>query len=140
MTQLAEEIRVIIETEGPMPFDRFMELCLAHPRHGYYLTRDPFGVDGDFVTAPEISQVFGELLGLWAAHMWSVMGRPERVRLVELGPGRGTLMNDALNAFDAGHRYPALLAHVARCEALPEFKATYSRWFAAEIEGAGATG
>jgi len=109
MTLLAEEIRVIIETEGPMPFDRFMELCLCHPRHGYYLTRDPFGVDGDFVTAPEISQVFGELLGLWAAHMWSVMGRPERVRLVELGPGRGTLMSDALRACRVAPEFLAAL-------------------------------
>ncbi len=109
MTLLTEEIRVIIETEGPMPFDRFMELCLAHPRHGYYLTRDPFGASGDFVTAPEISQVFGELLGLWAAHMWSVMGRPERLRLVELGPGRGTLMSDALRACRVAPEFLAAL-------------------------------
>lgn len=98
MTQLAEEIRVIIDTEGPMPFDRFMELCLAHPKYGYYITRDPFGADGDFVTAPEISQMFGELVGLWAAHVWSTMDYPERLQLVELGPGRGTLMADALRA------------------------------------------
>ncbi len=98
MTRLAEEIRTIIDTEGPMPFDRFMELCLAHPKYGYYITRDPFGADGDFVTAPEISQMFGELVGLWAAHIWSSMDCPEVVQLVELGPGRGTLMADALRA------------------------------------------
>ena len=66
--------------------------------HGYYTTRDPFGRDGDFITSPEISQVFGELIGLWAASAWHRMGQPENVRLVELGPGRGTMMLDALRA------------------------------------------
>jgi len=81
-----------------MPLDRYMQLCLGHPRHGYYMTRDPFGAEGDFTTAPEISQMFGELIGLWAAEVWRIMGRPSRVNLVELGPGRGTLMADALRA------------------------------------------
>ena len=75
-----------------------MELALAHPEHGYYMNRDPFGAQGDFTTAPEISQMFGELLGLWAAEVWASMGRPNPVRLIELGPGRGTLMSDALRA------------------------------------------
>src|ERR1043166_1726468 len=75
-----------------------MGLCLGHPVHGYYTTRDPFGRGGDFVTAPEISQMFGELIGLWAAAVWQAMGAPVRVALVELGPGRGTLMADALRA------------------------------------------
>ena len=69
-----------------------------HPEHGYYMTRDPFGAAGDFITAPEISQMFGELIGLWAAAVWRQMGSPENVRLVELGPGRGTMMADALRA------------------------------------------
>ncbi|OYX13939.1 MAG: methyltransferase [Rhizobiales bacterium 32-66-8] len=75
-----------------------MALCLGHPRHGYYMTRDPLGAGGDFTTAPEISQIFGELLGLWAVATWQQMGSPSRFNLVELGPGRGTLMSDALRA------------------------------------------
>ena len=75
-----------------------MELALADPEYGYYMKRDPFGAAGDFTTAPEISQMFGELIGLWAAEVWTSMGRPNPVRLIELGPGRGTLMSDALRA------------------------------------------
>jgi SAM-dependent MidA family methyltransferase len=81
-----------------MPVWKYMSLCLSHPQHGYYVTQNPFGADGDFVTAPEISQIFGELLGLWALQVWRKMGAPENVRLVELGPGRGTLIKDALRA------------------------------------------
>jgi SAM-dependent MidA family methyltransferase len=88
----------MIQTEGPMPLGRYMALALGHPTHGYYATRDPLGAAGDFVTAPEVSQMFGELIGLWAAEMWAGLGRPAPVKLVELGPGRGTLMADALRA------------------------------------------
>jgi NADH dehydrogenase [ubiquinone] 1 alpha subcomplex assembly factor 7 len=97
-TPLEAEIRRRIEFAGPMPVRQFMSLCLTHPRHGYYMTRDPIGRAGDFITAPEVSQVFGELLGLWAAAVWQLMGSPENVRLVELGPGRGTMMLDAMRA------------------------------------------
>jgi SAM-dependent MidA family methyltransferase len=86
----------MIAADGPMTVARYMALCLGHPKHGYYVTRDPFGVAGDFTTAPEISQIFGELLGLWAAAVWQSMGRPRPCTLAELGPGRGTLMADAL--------------------------------------------
>jgi SAM-dependent MidA family methyltransferase len=75
-----------------------MALCLGHPQHGYYTTRDPLGAAGDFTTAPEISQMFGEMIGLWLAQVWVDAGRPAPFRLVELGPGRGTLMADALRA------------------------------------------
>ena len=95
---LEVEIRRRISLAGPMPVRQFMTLCLSHPEHGYYMTRDPFGRTGDFITAPEMSQVFGELVGLWAAGVWHLMGSPENVRLVELGPGRGTMMLDALRA------------------------------------------
>jgi len=95
---LEDEIRRLIRAAGPMPVSRYMELCLAHPEHGYYVGRDPLGREGDFITAPEVSQMFGELLGLWAASVWKAMGTPETVRLIELGPGRGTLMMDALRA------------------------------------------
>jgi NADH dehydrogenase [ubiquinone] 1 alpha subcomplex assembly factor 7 len=98
MTPLEAEIRRIIAIDGPIPVDRYMELCLGHPQHGYYVTRDPFGAQGDFITAPEVSQMFGELIGAWAAAVWQQMGAPQRVNLVELGPGRGTLMADALRA------------------------------------------
>lgn len=97
-TPLEAEIRRRIMLAGPMPVRQFMMLCLTHPEHGYYTTRDPLGRSGDFITSPEISQVFGELLGLWAASAWHRMGQPENVRLVELGPGRGTMMLDALRA------------------------------------------
>ena len=79
-----------------MPLDRYMSLCLGHPLHGYYMTRDPFGAAGDFTTAPEISQVFGELLGVWVVQAWIAIGSPKQFALVELGPGRGTLMADML--------------------------------------------
>ena len=98
MTGLARLIGEMIATEGPMRLDRYMGLCLGHPQHGYYITRDPFGGRGDFVTAPEVSQVFGELIGIWAAGAWAAMGEPQSVNLVELGPGRGTLMADMLRA------------------------------------------
>ena len=98
MTPLEKIIGEIIAAEGPMPIDRYMGLCLGHPVHGYYMSRDPFGEQGDFMTAPEISQIFGELIGVWCAAAWDAMGRPAQFNLVELGPGRGTLMADILKA------------------------------------------
>jgi NADH dehydrogenase [ubiquinone] 1 alpha subcomplex assembly factor 7 len=97
-TPLGREIAELIATEGPIPVSRYMALCLGHPRHGYYMTRDPLGAAGDFTTAPEISQVFGELIGVWAASTWQAMGCPTPIRLVEFGPGRGTLMADCVRA------------------------------------------
>jgi NADH dehydrogenase [ubiquinone] 1 alpha subcomplex assembly factor 7 len=78
-----------------------MALALGHPQHGYYMTRDPLGATGDFTTAPEISQMFGELIGLWAGQCWIDLGQPSPLRLVECGPGRGTMMADALRAAKA---------------------------------------
>src|SRR5262249_31375805 len=95
---LLHEIRRIIAASGPMPVAEYMRLCLTHPTHGYYINRDPLGAGGDFVTSPEISQMFGELIGLWIAAVWQQMGAPENLRLIELGPGRGTLLHDALRA------------------------------------------
>jgi NADH dehydrogenase [ubiquinone] 1 alpha subcomplex assembly factor 7 len=97
-TPLESEIRRLIGVAGPMPIAEYMRLCLTHPQHGYYINRDPLGAGGDFVTSPEISQMFGELIGLWMASVWRQMGAPENVRLIELGPGRGTLIQDALRA------------------------------------------
>jgi NADH dehydrogenase [ubiquinone] 1 alpha subcomplex assembly factor 7 len=95
---LQPEIKKLIKTSGPMPVWRYMELCLTHPQHGYYVSRDPLGREGDFTTSPEVSQMFGELLGLWAASVWKGLGSPSLLRLIELGPGRGTMMADALRA------------------------------------------
>ena len=95
---LGAEIAAMIAQDGPMSVERYMGLCLSHPVHGYYMTRDPLGAEGDFVTSPEISQMFGELLGLWAAETWRLIGGPQPARLAEIGPGRGTLMADALRA------------------------------------------
>ena len=98
MSPLADELRRTIESDGPISLERFMGLALGHADYGYYMTRDPFGATGDFTTSPEISQMFGELIGVWAADVWTNMGKPKPVMLIELGPGRGTLMSDALRA------------------------------------------
>jgi NADH dehydrogenase [ubiquinone] 1 alpha subcomplex assembly factor 7 len=87
-----------IRAGGPLTIADYMAEALGHPLHGYYATRDPLGARGDFVTAPEVSQIFGELIGLWCADGWERLGRPDPVILAELGPGRGTLMADALRA------------------------------------------
>ena len=95
MTTLERLIIREIGQTGPISVARYMELCLSHPQHGYYATRDPLGTDGDFTTAPEIHQMFGEMLGVWSATVWAGMDRPA-INLVELGPGRGSLMADML--------------------------------------------
>jgi NADH dehydrogenase [ubiquinone] 1 alpha subcomplex assembly factor 7 len=97
---LEAEIRRRIAAAGPMPVGEYMALCLGDPQHGYYTTRDPLGARGDFITAPEISQMFGELIGLWMAAVWKKMHSPDRIHLIELGPGRGTLIKDALRALN----------------------------------------
>jgi NADH dehydrogenase [ubiquinone] 1 alpha subcomplex assembly factor 7 len=98
MTPLETLIVDEIMTHGPMRFERFMEMCLRHPEHGYYMRRDPFGAKGDFVTAPEISQLFGEMIALWCIDVWMNMDSPPHVTLLECGPGRGTLMDDVLRS------------------------------------------
>ncbi|MGO3935047.1 SAM-dependent methyltransferase [Rhodopseudomonas pseudopalustris] len=95
---LLVEIKRLIKSTGPMPVWRYMELCLNHPDYGYYVSRDPLGREGDFTTSPEISQMFGELIGLWAASVWKATGEPDVLRLIEIGPGRGTMIADALRA------------------------------------------
>ena len=97
MTALAERIG----KTGPITVERYMELALLDPDHGYYTRRQPFGAAGDFVTAPEVSQMFGELLGLWCYTAWQAAGSPRPAMLVELGPGNGTLMADALRAVES---------------------------------------
>ena len=91
-----------ISQSGPLPLSTYMALCLTHPEFGYYTSptrgRDPIGAGGDFITAPEISQMFGELIGLWAVHEWQSRGAANPFSIVEFGPGHGTLMADALRA------------------------------------------
>ncbi len=95
---LSAHLKALIEAGGPLTVARYMRETLLHPEYGYYTTREPFGVAGDFITAPEISQTFGELIGLWCAAVWQQIGSPAKVALTEFGPGRGTLMADALRA------------------------------------------
>jgi SAM-dependent MidA family methyltransferase len=96
-TPLAEKIKTIIRANGPISVTDYFALCLAHPEHGYYKTRDPFGRGGDFVTAPEVSQLFGEMIGVFLVEAWQKHLRPRRaVRIAEIGPGRGTMMADIL--------------------------------------------
>lgn len=98
MNALYSRIAKLIASQGPLSVAQYMTLALHDPGHGYYATRDPLGRAGDFVTAPEVSQMFGELLGLWIVQCWRDQGSPKPARFVELGPGRGTLMADALRA------------------------------------------
>lgn len=98
MTALADILIRRIRNRGGLSLADYMTEALTHPRHGYYSTADPFGARGDFVTAPELSQMFGELIGLWCADTWQRLGKPRPLLLVELGPGRGSLMADALRA------------------------------------------
>lgn len=119
MSDLKTHLKALIEAGGPLPVSAYMNACLHDPRHGYYATRP--GIGRDFITAPEISQVFGELLGLWSLHEWQVMGAPDPVALVEVGAGRGTMMDDMMRAIGqagAGKQFS-----VAISEASPVYAA-----------------
>ena len=110
---LMDRIKRQIATDGPIGIAEYMSICLSDAHAGYYTNATPFGREGDFVTAPEISQMFGELIGVWCISMWRDMGEPARFNLVEMGPGRGTLMADLLraSAIDAGF-LKAVLVHL----------------------------
>jgi SAM-dependent MidA family methyltransferase len=109
-TPLKTKLRRLIEANGPMSVAEYTAHCLGDPERGYYVTRDPFGAAGDFVTAPEVSQMFGEIVGAWLVHAWQLCGAPSPVRLAELGPGRGTLMADMLRV---AARAPQFLASLS---------------------------
>ena len=108
-TLLAVRLKERIARNGPISVADYMETCLGDKDLGYYPSRQPIGADGDFITAPEVSQVFGELIGLWAVAVWRSMGAPKPVTVAELGPGRGSLMSDALRAWRS---VPDFLANV----------------------------
>ncbi len=132
-TPLARKLMARIAAEGPIPVSAYMDACLNDAEHGYYRTAQPLGHAGDFITAPEISQVFGELLGLWAASVWQAMGAPQPVALIELGPGRGTLAADALRAAGALPAFrDALSLHLV--ETSPVLREAQAR----TLEGSGA--
>lgn len=123
MTALSRQLERRIAVAGPMTLADYMAECLLHPEHGYYVTRDPLGSAGDFITAPEISQMFGELLGLCLAQTWLDQGAPQRFTLAELGPGRGTLMADIWRATRGVPGFhDAALIHLI--EASPVLRAT----------------
>ena len=96
MTALKERLQQLIGATGPISVAEYMAQCLLDPQHGYYTTREPFGAEGDFITAPEVSQMFGELVAVWLYTAWKACGAPEKPVLAEIGPGRGTLMKDML--------------------------------------------
>ena len=126
MTALADILAARIAMGGPMTIADYMTDCLLHPEHGYYTTRDPLGTAGDFTTAPEISQMFGEILGLCLAQSWLDQGRPSPFCLAELGPGRGTLMADLLRAIRAvPDMYDAARIHLV--EASPSLRDRQAR-------------
>ena len=93
---LRDRLAAQIAAAGPLSVAQYMSACLHDPDFGYYATQPSLGEGGDFITAPLVSQMFGELIGVWAASSWELMGRPQAVRLVEIGPGDGTLMSDIL--------------------------------------------
>ena len=122
MTPLGRLLVERIREGGPITIADYMADCLLHPVHGYYTSREPFGAAGDFITAPEISQMFGELLGLSLAQAWLDQGRPDPFTLAELGPGRGTLMADVLRATRGVAGFHAA-ARVMLVEASPRLRA-----------------
>lgn len=145
MTALKERLARLIAASGPMPVSEYMAACLFDPEAGYYTAREPFGVSGDFTTAPEISQMFGELLAVWVYSAWIAAGRPVPVTLVEIGPGRGTLMVDMLRTLDRLDPAFIVLVRIALVEASPRLadiqRKRFSkggrakpRWFAALSE------
>lgn len=121
MNALGQHIANLIAADGPLSIAQYMNLCQFDPRGGSYSARQTIG--RDFITSPEISQTFGELLGLWVVQTWHDQGRPENPRLVELGPGRGTLMGDLLRAVSAAAPEFLLDAEVSLIEASPALKA-----------------
>lgn len=97
-TKLETRLKALIRDTGPISVAEYITLCLLDPINGFYPTRDPLGTEGDFITAPEISQMFGEVLGLFVLQSWIDFGKPEKIYLMELGPGRGVMMADMLRA------------------------------------------
>jgi NADH dehydrogenase [ubiquinone] 1 alpha subcomplex assembly factor 7 len=124
--EIADKIVRRIRAEGPLTVAAYMAMALHDPEDGYYARRGPIGAVGDFTTAPEISQIFGELIGLWCAELWGRIGRPDPVVLAELGPGRGVLMSDLLRAAGTVPEFRRAL-RVCLVEASPVLRAEQER-------------
>ncbi|CAA3012497.1 NADH dehydrogenase [ubiquinone] complex I, assembly factor 7 [Olea europaea subsp. europaea] len=116
-SELVKNLKNIIKFRGgPITVAEYMEEVLTNPKAGYYINRDVFGADGDFITSPEVSQMFGEMIGVWAMCLWEQMGKPNKVNLVELGPGRGTLLADLLHGASKFKNFTdSLHIHMIEC-------------------------
>ncbi|KAL2499988.1 Protein of unknown function (DUF185) [Abeliophyllum distichum] len=116
-SELVKHLKNIIKFRGgPITVAEYMEEVLTNPKAGYYINRDVFGADGDFITSPEVSQMFGEMIGVWAMCLWEQMGKPNKVNLVELGPGRGTLLADLLRGASKFKNFMnSLQIHMVEC-------------------------
>lgn len=121
-SSLTSRLKQRIVRDGPISVADYMQACLADERDGYYTSRQPIGAEGDFVTAPEVSQIFGELLGLWAVAVWQSMGEPSAVTVAELGPGRGTLLADAARAWRSVKQFAGCVS-LALVETSPVLRA-----------------
>lgn len=130
MRNLKARLLARIDREGPINIAAYMSACLFDPVDGFYPTRDPLGSEGDFITAPEISQMFGELIGIFALQSWRDMGRPETVQLVELGPGRGVMMSDMMRAAHMDADF-IKAARITMVEASPALEAVQAKTLAA---------
>jgi SAM-dependent MidA family methyltransferase len=123
MNRLGEKIAGLIRTAGPISIADYMAICLFDPEDGYYTTREPFGVEGDFVTAPEVSQMFGELVAVWLVEAWQASNKPLPATIAEIGPGRGTLMKDMVRTIGRITPELAAAADFALIEASPRLMA-----------------
>lgn len=132
MSALKDKILRRIASDGPLTLAQYMQMALYDPQSGYYMKGDPFGEKGDFITAPEVSQIFGELIGLWFVQIWEDRGRPKPFHFVELGPGRGTLMADMLRAVKVR---PAFLeaAQISLVETSPALREIQQRTLQLEM-------
>ncbi|OXC70853.1 hypothetical protein AYX13_00269 [Cryptococcus neoformans] len=133
--ELAKVIRDSIKSTGPISASRYMQFCLSHPVHGYYSKGDVFGQKGDFITSPEISQIFGELVAIWFLTRWMEADSPTRVRIIELGPGRGTLMDDVLRTLLNFPGIAASINSVHLVENSEAMREVQSRTLSPRIEG-----
>ena len=138
-TPLEARLKRFIALHGPIPLALFMAQCLGDPEHGYYTTRDPLGAAGDFITAPEVSQMFGELLGIWMLSLWQQQGCPSPFQLVELGPGRGTLMRDMIRAISSNEAAGKALA-IHLVDISPTLKAQQAETLRTGMMGTGTMG